>query len=186
MGATALGARVARVLPAEPGAVPRVDARTTSTRRVRAARSTSTCTCRARRRSPWPRTDRAVGRERDAVGWHVADHGVDDDRRQKRAIKLRVPGWARNQPAPGGLYAYADEVGRNGERLRQRHAASRGAGPARLRDDGSRSGRTATSSRSSFPVAAAPGRRRCAREGDTRPHGHRARADRLLRRVRRI
>jgi DUF1680 family protein len=23
-------------------------------------------------------------------------------------IKLRVPGWARNQPAPGGLYAYAD------------------------------------------------------------------------------
>ena len=24
-------------------------------------------------------------------------------------IKLRIPGWARNQPVPGGLYAYADK-----------------------------------------------------------------------------
>ena len=24
-------------------------------------------------------------------------------------IKFRIPGWARNQPAPGGLYAYADK-----------------------------------------------------------------------------
>jgi DUF1680 family protein len=29
----------------------------------------------------------------------------------RRAIKLRIPGWARNRPAPGGLYAYADKVG---------------------------------------------------------------------------
>jgi DUF1680 family protein len=28
------------------------------------------------------------------------------------AIKLRVPGWARNQPAPGGLYHYVDSVDR--------------------------------------------------------------------------
>jgi DUF1680 family protein len=26
------------------------------------------------------------------------------------AIKLRVPGWAQNQPAPGGLYAYEDTL----------------------------------------------------------------------------
>jgi len=25
-------------------------------------------------------------------------------------IKLRIPGWARNEPAPGGLYAYTDEL----------------------------------------------------------------------------
>jgi hypothetical protein len=30
----------------------------------------------------------------------------------KGAIKLRIPGWARNQPAPGGLYAYTDKVAR--------------------------------------------------------------------------
>jgi len=28
------------------------------------------------------------------------------------AIKLRVPGWARNRPAPGGLYAYLDRSDR--------------------------------------------------------------------------
>ena len=28
----------------------------------------------------------------------------------KAAIRLRIPGWARNQPAPGGLYHYADRV----------------------------------------------------------------------------
>jgi hypothetical protein len=28
----------------------------------------------------------------------------------KADIKLRVPGWAGNQPAPGGLYSYADRV----------------------------------------------------------------------------
>jgi DUF1680 family protein len=27
----------------------------------------------------------------------------------KAAIKLRVPGWVRNRPAPGGLYSYADK-----------------------------------------------------------------------------
>ncbi len=27
------------------------------------------------------------------------------------AIKLRVPGWARNQPVPGGLYSYLDSTG---------------------------------------------------------------------------
>jgi len=28
----------------------------------------------------------------------------------RASIKLRVPGWARNQPTPGSLYAYADAV----------------------------------------------------------------------------
>ena len=38
-------------------------------------------------------------------------------------IKFRIPGWARNQPAPGGLYSYADKpagtptVALNGKRL---------------------------------------------------------------------
>jgi DUF1680 family protein len=27
----------------------------------------------------------------------------------KQAIKLRMPGWTRNRPAPGGLYSYADK-----------------------------------------------------------------------------
>ncbi len=27
----------------------------------------------------------------------------------KHAIKLRIPGWTRNRPAPGGLYSYADK-----------------------------------------------------------------------------
>ena len=26
------------------------------------------------------------------------------------SIKLRIPGWARNQPVPGGLYSYLDKV----------------------------------------------------------------------------
>jgi hypothetical protein len=46
---------------------------------------------------------------------------VKDD--VKGAIKLRIPGWARQQPVPGGLYAYADKttgqavVSVNGTRL---------------------------------------------------------------------
>jgi DUF1680 family protein len=28
----------------------------------------------------------------------------------KGTIKLRIPGWARNQPVPGGLYSYTDKV----------------------------------------------------------------------------
>jgi hypothetical protein len=41
----------------------------------------------------------------------------------RASIKLRVPGWARNQPAPGSLYAYADTVAKqttlaiNGKRI---------------------------------------------------------------------
>jgi DUF1680 family protein len=33
---------------------------------------------------------------------------VSVDRDVKGVIKLRVPGWARNRPAPGALYTYAD------------------------------------------------------------------------------
>jgi DUF1680 family protein len=31
----------------------------------------------------------------------------------KHAIKLRLPGWTRNRPAPGGLYSYADKSSRS-------------------------------------------------------------------------
>jgi hypothetical protein len=34
---------------------------------------------------------------------------VRTDRDVQGALKLRIPGWARNQPAPGGLYAYTDK-----------------------------------------------------------------------------
>jgi len=30
----------------------------------------------------------------------------------KGTVKLRIPGWARNQPLPGALYAYADRIDR--------------------------------------------------------------------------
>ena len=30
----------------------------------------------------------------------------------KHGIKLRIPGWARNRPAPGGLYSYVDKSSR--------------------------------------------------------------------------
>jgi DUF1680 family protein len=43
----------------------------------------------------------------------------------KAQIKLRIPGWARNQPAPGGLYSYLDrssapvEISVNGKAVSQ-------------------------------------------------------------------
>src|SRR3546814_16215318 len=33
------------------------------------------------------------------------------DRPVMAAIRLRIPGWARDSPAPGGLYRYADRAG---------------------------------------------------------------------------
>jgi DUF1680 family protein len=35
---------------------------------------------------------------------------VSSSGRTRAAIKLRIPGWTRNQPAPGGLYRYLDRV----------------------------------------------------------------------------
>jgi len=35
---------------------------------------------------------------------------VSTDAPMRAAIKLRIPGWARNVPAPGGLYAYVGEL----------------------------------------------------------------------------
>jgi len=34
---------------------------------------------------------------------------VDPDRRARFAIKVRIPGWARNEPVPGNLYRFADD-----------------------------------------------------------------------------
>lgn len=34
---------------------------------------------------------------------------VSPESPRKHAIKLRIPGWTRNRPAPGGLYSYADK-----------------------------------------------------------------------------
>ena len=45
--------------------------------------------------------------ERDAVGRQVDDHRLRPQTARKARIKLRIPGWARNQPVPGGLYSYA-------------------------------------------------------------------------------
>ena len=39
------------------------------------------------------------------------------------AIKLRIPGWARNQVAPGGLYSYATRSGKTATRFDQPHAS---------------------------------------------------------------
>ena len=53
----------------------------------------------------------------------------------RASIKLRMPGWARNQPAPGSLYAYADALNKpmsiavNGKRV------TVGARPVRLCHD---------------------------------------------------
>jgi hypothetical protein len=44
---------------------------------------------------PWGGTSRIMVSSREDV---------------KANIKLRVPGWARNQPVPGGLYSYLDKV----------------------------------------------------------------------------
>jgi hypothetical protein len=35
---------------------------------------------------------------------------VTTPRPVRAALKLRIPGWARNQPAPGGLYSYAEPM----------------------------------------------------------------------------
>jgi hypothetical protein len=34
---------------------------------------------------------------------------VNPDQKQKFTVKVRIPGWARNQAVPGDLYAYAEE-----------------------------------------------------------------------------
>ena len=44
---------------------------------------------------PWAGTSRIMASAREDV---------------KANIKLRVPGWARNQPVPGGLYSYTDKL----------------------------------------------------------------------------
>ena len=104
--------------------------RASSTRRIAAARSTSISTSRARRRSTSPaRRSALVGRRARCRG--AASRRSRSRRRQTRvtgAIKLRIPGWARNQPAPGGLYRYVESrssgsttVAVNG-RQRQRRA----------------------------------------------------------------
>ncbi len=62
-------------------------------------------------------------------GGKIDDHGVDRRRMSKAAIKLRIPGWARNRPAPGrSLHLRCDAappsaaVSVNGKRV---HAPSR-------------------------------------------------------------
>ena len=108
--------------------------------------------------------------------------GVSADASAKAAIKLRIPGWARNQAVPGGLYSYAGTlatqatVAVNGTRM---SAAPDSAGYVSL----DRIWKNGDVIEVDFPVRAATRRRRYSREGCTRSSQHRARADRVLRRV---
>lgn len=53
---------------------------------------------------------------------------IDSDRRQHYALRLRVPGWARNVAVPGGPYLFLDQSDKevrllvNGQRLHHREA----------------------------------------------------------------
>ena len=103
------------MLPAKPRAVPGVDARyvyaqgprdaiyvnlyVSSGASFRVAGKDLRCRSRARCHGAASRRSRC--RPKDDV---------------KGAIKLRIPGWARNQPAPGGLYSYADRIDAAGDR----------------------------------------------------------------------
>jgi len=49
---------------------------------------------------------------------------------RRATVKLRIPGWARNQPAPGNLYAYADRV--NGQTTVSVNGRSVNAAPDRM------------------------------------------------------
>ena len=171
------------MLPAESRAVPRVDAGTDlrtgrkrrdlrqSLRLERAHRSRSADTpidCRLKSEMPWG------GRRRISVSANADVRGT---------IKLRIPGWARNRPAPGGLYSYA-----NADRSTSRRSSVNGQARRRVSDDAwlrdarPRLERRRRRRRSSFRWTS-PDRRRRQRASDARPRGHRARADRLLRGV---
>ncbi len=124
----------------------------------------------------------AVGRQRDAVGWH-------DPRSRWRRAAMRAarssyafPGGPANHPAPGWSLRYADK------RIDRRWCRSTGCEWRRCRTKtatsrSTASGRTATSSASSsrwtFGRSIADPRVKRKR----RPHRDRARTDRLLRGV---
>ena len=35
---------------------------------------------------------------------------IDENKAGEFALKLRIPGWARNLPVPGNLYSYVDKL----------------------------------------------------------------------------
>ncbi len=92
-------------------------------------------------------------------------------------LRLRVPGWARNEASPGDLYRFADTVSRTGDTGGERSTCSGDAGPG-LRGRDARLGRRR--SRAAAPAdAGAP--RPCGRSSRRRSRPNRAptRPDRL-------
>ena len=149
----ALGARVARMLSAESRAVPRVDAglhlRAGHARRdlrqpLRLER---------RRRSTSHGEQLALARrERDAVGRTHRRSRLDDGDGRRPRSSCAFPGWARNRPAPGGLYRYADASTKHAGGVGQRQTRQRRARRDRLRHARPRLDRRRRDRRSSLPV----------------------------------
>ena len=80
--------------------------------------------------------------------------------RHARAIKLRIPGWARNQPVPGALYCVRRTRSTRRDRRRERRTAA--CSPRPTDSATSRSiatGRTAIVVDDRIPDGAAPSRR---------------------------
>ena len=97
-------------------------------------------------------------------------------------LKLRVPGWTRNQPVPGALYSYADRSDKRTTLVGQRpgntgDARSLGLCHPRPHVDYRRHRADRISPRGATSGC------RCSRQGGSRPHSDRARAGGVLCRV---
>ncbi len=158
---SALAARVARVLPAESRAVPRVDARVHL--RAGSARRDLRQPVRLerRRRSTIGGNDvRLSVRSDDAVGRPIDDRAVDDGRHARaRSSCAFLAGRAIGPRRAGSIPTRTRSIDRRRSSV---NGASVSAVPddGRLRDARPRCGRTATPSTSSFPIAVRTRRRR--------------------------
>ena len=131
------------------------------------------------------RTDLSLAVESDMPWGGRSVVTVTSSEPTRASIKLRVPGWARNQPAPGSLYAYADAL--NKPSVVAVNGKTRASAPDRfgyITLD--RVWRTGDSIDDRVPDGRAESRCGHAREGRPRPRGDRARTDRLLRGMARL
>ncbi len=108
---------------------------------------------------------------------------VNPARRGEFAVMVRLPGWARDRPVPGGLYRFLDENTQPVRLMVNRQARDRDGGPGLRRDPAEMAGRGPRRDRLPDAHPAARGRR----PGQGRYWQGRAsaRAHRLLRRRRR-